>query len=79
MRTTIKSLAELKRLASNGGIEVSILLAGEAIRSTKFIDYNPASRKWRIENYIDGSTTTHLSYTNIEEAIKKNALITEDI
>ena len=78
MITTIKSLAELRKLASNGGIEVSILLAGGAIRSTKFVDYNPATKKWRIESYIDGSTTTRIGNTNIEEAIKKNALITED-
>ncbi|MDD5428769.1 MAG: hypothetical protein PHI58_06025 [Candidatus Omnitrophica bacterium] len=76
---TIKSIAELKRLASNGGIEVSILLAGGAIRSSKFVDYNPATRKWRIENYSDGSTVRKLSDTNIVEAIRKNALITEDV
>ena len=29
--------------------------------------------------YIDGSTTTRIGNTNIEEAIKKNALITEDV
>lgn len=73
----IKSLSELRKLASNGGIEVAILLLGGAVRSTKFVDYNPATKKWRIENYIDGSTATLLSYTNIEEAIKKKALVTE--
>ncbi|GEM_PF-5456846 len=71
----IGSLSELKKLASNGGIEVAILLAGGAIRSAKFVDYNPATKKWRIENYIDGSTTTRLSDTNIKEAIRKKALI----
>ena len=79
MITTIKSLAELRKLASNGGIEVSILLAGGAVRSTKFVDYNLATKKWRIESYIDGSITSRIGNTNIEEAIKKNALITEDV
>ena len=74
----IKTLVELKKLASNGGIEVSIMLAGGAIRSSKFVEYNNVTRKWRIENYIDGSTATRLSDTNIVEAIRKNALITED-
>lgn len=71
----IESLSKLKKLASNGGIEVSILLLGGAVRSTKFVDYNPVTKKWRIENYIDGSTTTRLSDTNIKEAIRKKALI----
>ena len=70
MITTIKSLGELRKLASNGGIEVSILLAGGAVRSTKFVDYNPAIK--------NGSTTSRIGNTNIKEAIKKNALITED-
>lgn len=74
---TIKSIAELKRLASNGGIEVSILL-NYGVKSTKFVNYNPATRKWRIENYIDGSTVRKLSNTSIEEALRKNALIMED-
>lgn len=74
----IESLSELKKLASNGGIEVSLLLAGGAIRSTKFVDYNLVTKKWRIENYIDGSTVKRLGDTNIEEAIRKKALITED-
>ncbi len=74
----IETLSELKKLASNGGIEVSILLLGGAVRSTKFVDYNTATKKWRIENYIDGSTVKRLSYTNIEEAIRKKALVTED-
>lgn len=75
---TIKSLAELRKFARNGGIEVSILLAGGAIRSTKFVSYNPAKRKWRIESYIDGSTTNRIKHTNFKEAIRKNALITGD-
>ncbi|MDD5501639.1 MAG: hypothetical protein PHH57_08210 [Candidatus Omnitrophica bacterium] len=79
MTIKIKSVSELKKLASNGGIEVSILLMGGAVRSTKFVEYNPATKKWRIENYIDGSTVRKLSYTNIEEAIRKGALITEDV
>lgn len=74
----IETIDELKKLASNGGIEVSILLVGGAIRSTKFVDYNPATKKWRIENYIDGSTVKRLRDTNIEEAIRKKALVTED-
>ena len=74
----IETLSELKKLASNGGIEVSILLAGGAIRSTKFVDYNPATKKWRIENYIDSSTVNRLSDTNIREALRKKALVTED-
>lgn len=74
----IESLSELKKLASNGGIEVSILLAGGAIRSTKFVDYNPATKNWRIENYIDGSTATRLSDTNIRQALRNKALVTED-
>ena len=74
----IKSLSELKKLASNGGIEVAILLLGGVIKSTKFVDYNPATKKWRIENYIDGSTVTRIGYTNIKEAIRKKALVTED-
>jgi len=73
----IELLTELKKLASNGGIEVSILLAGGIARSTKFVDYNPSTKKWRIENYIDSSSTTRLSDTNIKEAIRKKALITE--
>ncbi|MDP2942328.1 MAG: hypothetical protein Q8O36_02290, partial [Candidatus Omnitrophota bacterium] len=76
---TIKSVAELKKLASSGGIEVSILLLGGIVRSSKFVEYNPATKKWRIENYIDGSTVKKLSYTNIEEAMRKGALITEDV
>ena len=74
----IKSLPELKKLASNGGIEVSILLLGGVIKSTKFVDYNPATKKWRIENYIDGSTVTRIGYTNIKKAIQNKTLITED-
>lgn len=73
----IKNLSELKKLASNGGVEVSIMLTG-GIRSSKFVKYNSATRKWRIENYSDGSTTNRLPDTNIVEAIRKNALITED-
>ena len=72
----IESLTELRKLASNGGIEVSILLLGGFVRSTKFVDYNPATKKWRIENYIDSSSNTRLSDTNIKEAIIKKALIT---
>lgn len=72
----IESLSELKKLASNGGIEVSILLLG-GIKSTKFVDYNTATKKWRIENYIDGSITTRLSDTNIAGAIERKTLITE--
>ncbi len=79
MRITIRSVAELKKLASSGGIEVSILLLGGIVRSSKFVEYNPATKKWRIENYIDSSTTRRLSNTNIKEAIRKGALITEDI
>lgn len=74
----IKSLSELKKLASNGGIEIAILLAGGAIRSTKFVDYNFTTKKWRIENYIDGSTVKRLSDTNIAEAIRKKALVMEE-
>jgi len=74
----IETLSELKKLASNGGIEVSILLLGGAFRSSKFVDYNPVTKKWRIENYSDGSTVTRLGYTNIEEAIRKKSLVTED-
>ena len=73
----IESLSELKKLASNGGIEVSILLARGAIRSTKFVDYKTATKRWRIENYIDGSTVNRISDTNIKEALKKKALVTE--
>lgn len=73
----IKSLSELKKLASNGGIEVSILLLGGIVRSVKFVDYNSATKRWRIENYSDGSTTRRLSDTNIVKAIKKKALVME--
>jgi len=79
MRMKIKSVAELKKLASNGGIEVAIILGGGWFRSSKLVEYNPATKKWRIENYIDGSTVRRLSDTNIEEAIRKGALITEDV
>ena len=75
MRCSIESLSELKKLASNGGIEVSILLLGGVIRSSKLVDYNPVTKKWRIENYIDGSTTTRLSNTNIVRAIENKTLI----
>ncbi len=78
----IKSIDELKILADKG-IEVSILLAGGIARSTKFVDYNKKTKKFYIENYIDGSkeklTEKQLAkYTNIPEAIKKNALILAD-
>ena len=70
---TIQSLKELKKLASGNGIEVSIML-NHGLRSSKFVQYVPNIRTWHIENYIDGTSTTKLSDTNIEEAINKKAL-----
>lgn len=69
----IKSVSELKKLASHGGIEVFIQL-NYNIKSSKFVYYSPATDKWRIESYCDGSITSKLSDTNIREAISKNAL-----
>jgi hypothetical protein len=77
----IKSIAELKKLANNKIIEVSILLNG-GLKSTKSIMFWKKTGKFMIENYIDNSpqslTEKQLSdkkYTNIGEAIKKGALI----
>lgn len=75
---TIKSIEELKELASQG-IEVSIILAGGFARSTKYIEYCDKSKKFYITNYIDGSEQCLLEKnlercTNIVEAINKNCL-----
>ena len=74
----IKSIEELKELASQG-IEVSIMLAGGFLSSTKYIEYSDKSKKFYITNYIDSSeqclTEKNLERcTNIVEAINKNCL-----
>ncbi len=69
----IKSVRELKKLASHGGIEIFIQLNYNVV-SKKFVAYDPATQIWIINNHIDGSCTNKLSHTNIKEAIVKNAL-----
>jgi len=76
----IKSLAQLKKLASQGddGVECFISLAGGMVRSSKQIWHD--GKKWEIFSSIDGVYNKYTDeqlkiFTNIPEAIKKGALI----
>lgn len=76
----IKSVEQLKKIASkDGGEDFFILLGGGAIRSSKHIDYYPKDDTFWILNEVDGSDQTLKTkslkrYTNIIEAIEKNSL-----
>lgn len=79
---TIKTISQLKRLASDKMIDCAILLAGGLIRSSKSISYNPRKKVFDIFNEIDGSfsqfTEKELSNpdsSNIGKALKLGALI----
>jgi len=77
----IKTIAQLKELAKDGGLECFILLNG-GLRSSKHIRYYPDDNSFYVLNYIDDSelelTEAQIldsSYTNIGEAMEKGALI----
>lgn len=74
----IKTLDELKELASEGSIEAFIQLSF-GLRSSKNLQYEEDIDMWTIYNYID-DTEQHLKTeelneaTNIIEALDKGAL-----
>lgn len=83
----IRSLEELTELASRpGGVDVAILLAGGAARSSKHISYLPPTGRYRhtgrfeVLNEIDGTWQTLWpsqlwTRSHIGEALEKRALI----
>ena len=77
----IKTIDQLKELATEGGLECFILLNG-GLRSSKYISYDPNRNSFYILHYIDGSDETlteaqilDSDYCNIREAMEKGALI----
>lgn len=78
----IKTIEQLKELASGEyGLDCFILLNG-GLRSSKHIRYFPDDNSFYVLNLIDDSEqkltesqTLDSAYTNIGEAMKKGALI----
>jgi len=78
----VKSIAHLKELAQadDNGADVSILLAGGIVRSSKQIWYDPKTNKFSVFSSISGDINSMTEeqlgiFTNVIEAIKKGVLI----
>lgn len=78
----IRTVEQLKKLAKDG-LECFILLNG-GLRSSKFIRYHPEDNSFYVFNYIDDteqelteSQILNSEYTNIGQAMEKDALITD--
>ncbi len=82
----IKTIEQLKELAKDeNGIDCFILLNG-GLRSSKHIRYYPDDNSFYVLNLIDSSeqelTESQIldsSFTNIGEAMKKGALIMDEV
>ncbi|MFA6424716.1 MAG: hypothetical protein WCW64_00855 [Phycisphaerae bacterium] len=80
----IRTIQQLKELAENG-LDCFILLNG-GLRSSKYIRYYPDDNSFYVLNLIDSSeqelTESQIldsAYTNIGEAMKKGALIMDEV
>lgn len=78
----IRTIKQLKELAKKG-VECFILLNG-GLRSSKYIRFCPEDNSFYVLNYIDDteqelteSQILDSEYTNIGQAMKKGALITD--
>lgn len=81
-RETIKDLDHLKKLASRpNGVSCFMSLKG-ALRSSKQVDYDPATDEWYVFQEIDGADLTYKStkefkeeYPFLFEALEKSCLV----
>ena len=78
--TQVKTTEQLKQMISEGVHDYFIALAGGQARSSKTMDYSPRSKRFYIENEIDGTrqrlTERNLFnevHTNIGKAINAGA------
>lgn len=82
----ITTPAELRKEVEAGNSEYYILLAGGAIRSSKYITYEPSSKRFSVLNLSDDSRQSFTERTigdeksertNIGKAMKLGAFIRE--
>jgi uncharacterized protein YaaR (DUF327 family) len=80
MATQVKSISALKKSISNGAHDFYIQL-NYGLRSSKYLDYSPVTKKFYVTNEIDDTeqelTEQQLmdrTYTNIGYALQHGAL-----